>query len=199
MFCLWIFLFFFASCELSQKLSPFCNAFSTWTNNDFAGAMQRHHAESKALHLMYFILGGVFKSAAYLVLRSGYEIIPVRPLSSSLLATQDLIYNKKFWEELIAYLPWYDTCHTENDASNNFSTVACVFVTAVTFLPSPCLATIGGFLPSRLLIFNLIHRANACIVCSFVLHIYFQFNICHNVEEIANKCYNIRFYGYQNC
>jgi hypothetical protein len=36
-----------------------------------------------------------------------------------------------------------------NDASNNSSIVACVFVTAVTFLPIRCLATTGGFLPSR--------------------------------------------------
>jgi hypothetical protein len=41
--------------------------------------------------------------------------------------------------------------HAENDASNNSSIVACVFVTAVTFIPSCCLATIGGFLPSRCL------------------------------------------------
>jgi hypothetical protein len=34
--------------------------------------------------------------------------------------------------------------HIENDASSNSSTVVCVFVTAVTFLPSHCLATIGG-------------------------------------------------------
>jgi hypothetical protein len=59
--------------------------------------------------------------------------------------------NKNFWEELIAYFPWYDTGHIENDASNNSSIVACVFVTVVTFLPSRCLATIGGFLPSRCL------------------------------------------------
>jgi hypothetical protein len=51
--------------------------------------------------------------------------------------------NKKFWEELIAYFPWYDTGYIENDASNNSSIVACVFVTAVTFLPSRCLATTG--------------------------------------------------------
>jgi hypothetical protein len=37
--------------------------------------------------------------------------------------------NKKFWEELIADFPWYDTGHIENDASNNFY-IACVFVTA---------------------------------------------------------------------
>jgi hypothetical protein len=32
----------------------------------------------------------------------------------------ELISDKKFWEELIAYFPWYDTGHIENDASNNF-------------------------------------------------------------------------------
>jgi hypothetical protein len=31
----------------------------------------------------------------------------------------------------------------ENDASNNSSTAACVFVASVTFIPSCCLATIG--------------------------------------------------------
>jgi hypothetical protein len=44
-------------------------------------------------------------------------------------------YNK-FWEELTAYFPWYDTSHIENDASNNSYVVACVFGTAVMFLPS---------------------------------------------------------------
>jgi hypothetical protein len=57
--------------------------------------------------------------------------------------------NKKFWEELIAYFPWYDTNSIENDVSNNYSIVGCVFVTAVTFLPSRCLATVGEFLPNR--------------------------------------------------
>jgi hypothetical protein len=61
------------------------------------------------------------------------------------------LINKKFWEELFAYFPWYDTGHIENVESNNSSIVACVSVTAVTFLPSRCLATIGGFLPSRCL------------------------------------------------
>jgi hypothetical protein len=64
---------------------------------------------------------------------------------------KSLITNKKFWEELIAYFPWYDTGHIKNDASNNSSIVACVFVTAVKFLPSRCLAKIGRFLPSRCL------------------------------------------------
>jgi hypothetical protein len=61
------------------------------------------------------------------------------------------IINKEFWEELIAYFPWYDTSHIENDASNNSSIVAYVFVTSVAFLPSRWLATIRGFLPSRCL------------------------------------------------
>jgi hypothetical protein len=30
----------------------------------------------------------------------------------------DLMENKKFWEELMAYFPWYDPGHIENDASN---------------------------------------------------------------------------------
>jgi hypothetical protein len=59
--------------------------------------------------------------------------------------------NKKLWEELIAYFPWYHAGHIENDASNNSSIVACVFVTAVTFLPSRCPATMGVILPSRCL------------------------------------------------
>jgi hypothetical protein len=59
--------------------------------------------------------------------------------------------NKKFWEEPIAYFPWYDTGHIGNDASNNSSIVASVFVTAVKFLPSRCLATTGEFLPRRCL------------------------------------------------
>jgi hypothetical protein len=49
----------------------------------------------------------------------------------------------------IAYFPWYDTDHIENDVSNNSSIVPCAFVTAVTFLLSQCLATIGEYLPSR--------------------------------------------------
>jgi hypothetical protein len=59
---------------------------------------------------------------------------------------------KKSWEELIAYFPWYDTGRIENYAFNNSSIVARVFVTAVTFLPSRCLATIRRFLPSRCLV-----------------------------------------------
>jgi hypothetical protein len=62
-----------------------------------------------------------------------------------------LIINlyKTFWEELIAYFPWYYKDRIENGASNNSSIVGCVFVTAVTFLRSRFLATIGGILPNR--------------------------------------------------
>jgi hypothetical protein len=59
--------------------------------------------------------------------------------------------DKKFWEEHIACFPRYDTEHMENDASNNSSIVACVFVTAVMFLSTRCLATIRRVLPSRYL------------------------------------------------
>jgi hypothetical protein len=55
------------------------------------------------------------------------------------------VRNKTFWEELIAYFPWYDTGHIEKDASTNSSIAACVFVTAVTFQPSRCIAMIKGF------------------------------------------------------
>jgi hypothetical protein len=48
----------------------------------------------------------------------------------------------KFWEELIAYFPWYDKDRIENEASNNSPVVECVFGDAVIFLPSRCLATI---------------------------------------------------------
>jgi hypothetical protein len=51
--------------------------------------------------------------------------------------------NKKVWEELIAYVLSYDTDHIENDVSNNCSIVACVFVAALMFLQSRCLATTG--------------------------------------------------------
>jgi hypothetical protein len=35
--------------------------------------------------------------------------------------------------------------HIENDESNSSSIVACVFIAAVTFLPSHCVATTGIF------------------------------------------------------
>jgi hypothetical protein len=70
---------------------------------------------------------------------------------TSIFSLLSLFWNKKFREELITYFPWYDTGHIENDASNNSSIVACVFVTAVTLLLSHCLATIGGSVPSHYL------------------------------------------------
>jgi hypothetical protein len=74
----------------------------------------------------------------------------VRVISRKLEELQtELMNNKKFWEELSAYFPRYDTGRIENDVSNNSSIVACVFVTAVTFLPNRCLATMRGFLPNR--------------------------------------------------
>jgi hypothetical protein len=62
----------------------------------------------------------------------------------SVASSDDRNRNKKFWEELIAYIPLYDTGRIENDVSNNSYIAACVFITAVKFLPSRCLATIRG-------------------------------------------------------
>jgi hypothetical protein len=53
--------------------------------------------------------------------------------------------EQKFWEELIAYFRWYDKDRTKDDASNNYFIVACVFVAVVTFFPSRCLVTVGGY------------------------------------------------------
>jgi hypothetical protein len=49
--------------------------------------------------------------------------------------------NKRFWEELIAYFLWFDADRIEKDAPYNYSIVACIFVPAITFSPSCCLAT----------------------------------------------------------
>jgi hypothetical protein len=54
------------------------------------------------------------------------------------------LFWNKFWDELIGHFPWHDTDRIEDDVSNSSSIVACVFVAAVTFLPSRCLATIRG-------------------------------------------------------
>jgi hypothetical protein len=94
-------------------------------------------------------------SALYLFLQSSSRLKPYDPSKHEVLLNNIwkfstyLTENKKFWEEPIAYVPWYDTARIENDVSNNFSIVACVFVTAVTFLSIRCLATKGGFLPNR--------------------------------------------------
>jgi hypothetical protein len=82
------------------------------------------------------------------VIRLTYYSIIYMPATENVV--KYLKRNKKFRQELIDYFPWYDTGHIENDASNN-SIVVCVFVTALTFLPNSCLATIVRFLPSRCL------------------------------------------------
>jgi hypothetical protein len=35
-------------------------------------------------------------------------------------------WNKKFWKELIAYFPWQETGHIENDVSKNSICCVCV-------------------------------------------------------------------------
>jgi hypothetical protein len=55
-----------------------------------------------------------------------------------------------FWEELIAFFPC-DTDHIENDVSNNYSILACVFVAAITCFTDSLPKTIGGFSPNRCL------------------------------------------------
>jgi hypothetical protein len=51
--------------------------------------------------------------------------------------------NMKFWEELIFYFHLIRHGPCRKDASNNSSIVECVFVAAITFLPSRYQATIG--------------------------------------------------------
>jgi hypothetical protein len=50
--------------------------------------------------------------------------------------------TRNSWKNKSSTFLWYDTDPIENDASKNYSTHAHVFVAAVTFLPSHCLATI---------------------------------------------------------
>jgi hypothetical protein len=52
--------------------------------------------------------------------------------------------NKKFWEEQIAYFHSIQHGSHRNGVSKNSSVVAHVFIAAGTYLPSRCLATIGG-------------------------------------------------------
>jgi hypothetical protein len=55
-----------------------------------------------------------------------------------------------FWEEVIAYVSWYDTDHIENEASDS-SSILCVLFVAVKFLASRCLGTAREFLLNRCL------------------------------------------------
>jgi hypothetical protein len=68
----------------------------------------------------------------------------VAGVPSGLSVTPNQRIKQEVLGRVIAYFSLYDTGHIENDAPNNSSIVACVFVTAVTILPSRCLATIGG-------------------------------------------------------
>jgi hypothetical protein len=49
------------------------------------------------------------------------------------------IYNKNFWEELIAYFYWNNADRIENDESNGSFILTCIFVAAVKFVLSRCL------------------------------------------------------------
>jgi hypothetical protein len=50
--------------------------------------------------------------------------------------------NKKFCEEIIAHFPWYDTgLHRKRRVQQLY--FSCIFIAAVAFLPSRCLAAIG--------------------------------------------------------
>jgi hypothetical protein len=53
--------------------------------------------------------------------------------------------KKQVLEELIAYVPLISHGPHKKDASNDSSIVAHVFVSAVTFLQSRCLATAEGY------------------------------------------------------
>jgi hypothetical protein len=58
-------------------------------------------------------------------------------------------YGRYSWEMAsdvghdVSFVNTEETGHIKNDAPINSSIVACVFVTAVKFLPSRCLAMIG--------------------------------------------------------
>jgi hypothetical protein len=43
-----------------------------------------------------------------------------------------ILLNKKFWEEVIAFFPSYNTDHIENSLSNNPYIAECIFVVAAT-------------------------------------------------------------------
>jgi hypothetical protein len=56
----------------------------------------------------------------------------------------DGVLKQKVWGELISCFPLIQQGSEEkNYASNNSTIVACLFVVAVTFLPSRCQATVG--------------------------------------------------------
>jgi hypothetical protein len=87
-----------------------------------------------------FRIGVWEREGKKIILIPFYSVAKLKHLETTIINQNK---NKKVWEELIAYFPLYDTGHIENDMSNNSTIVVCVFVTAVTFLPSRCLVTIG--------------------------------------------------------
>jgi hypothetical protein len=102
------------------------------------------------MQVPFYIGFAVLETSPYLILFI-YHLFKTVSNSNYTAWSDWMLVSKKFGEELIAYFPRYDTSHIENHAPNNSSIVACVFVTAITFVSSRCLATIRGFLPSRCL------------------------------------------------
>jgi hypothetical protein len=96
--------------------------------------LRDHHAVCVSVHPPYKLLNGWTNI---------YEIWYVYHGTWAHLNGYFINLNKEFWEQLIAYFPWYDTDCIENDASNNSSILACAFVAAETCLLRCCLATIG--------------------------------------------------------
>jgi hypothetical protein len=80
--------------------------------------------------------------ALYSVVRIGTILFRDRILSNRNI--KGLIENKRFWEELTAYFPWYDMDNIENKTIDISYIVVCEFVAAVIFLASRFLATIRG-------------------------------------------------------
>jgi hypothetical protein len=75
-----------------------------------------------------------------------YIFVPNKYLASYLSSTD--FKNKKFYEELFAYFPLKRHGPHIKNAYKISSGVACVFVVAITFLPSRCLATLGEYVYS---------------------------------------------------
>jgi hypothetical protein len=61
------------------------------------------------------------------------------------------IRRNKFWEEHIAYFPIIRHGLIENDAFNNSSVVACIFIVAEKCISSRCLANIRGYTGDRVI------------------------------------------------
>jgi hypothetical protein len=77
--------------------------------------------------------------------RNQPEISDSQLLSRWILAYIYLLKARSSGKNYSSIFPWYDTDLIEKDTSNNSSIVACVFVAAVMFLQSRCLATMWGY------------------------------------------------------